>query len=224
MSVAVVAAVTADAVAVKLAVVDPAATVTVLGVVTDELLSEMVTTAPPAGADPVNATVHVVLPAPVIVPGEQLNDDSVTVPASAANVSAALAVLLPYVPVNATVVVVATADAVAVKLAVVDPAATVTIVGTVTDELPDDSVTAAPPAGAAPDNLTVQVALPAPVIVVGVQLNDDNVTLAVDPVRSSHHVLGSVTWYTSGADPSLRQFAPNQILDPARSNCAFGCS
>lgn len=90
--------------------------------------------------------------------------------------------------------VAATAAAAAVKLAVVDPAATVTIVGTVTDELPDDNVTVAPPAGAAPDNVTVQLALPSPVIDVGVQLTEFSVTLAVDPIRSSHHVLGSVTW------------------------------
>lgn len=95
MTVAVVAVVTAAAVAVKLAVVDPAATVTELGVVTDELLSDTVTAAPPAGAAPVSATVQAVLPAPVIELGEQLNEDNVTVPASATNVNAALAVLLP---------------------------------------------------------------------------------------------------------------------------------
>jgi hypothetical protein len=57
-----------------------------------------------------------------------------------------------------------TADTVAVKLAVVDPAATVTEAGTVTAELLLARLTANPPLGAAAFSVTVQLSVPAPVI------------------------------------------------------------
>ncbi len=170
--------------AVKLVVILPAATLTEVGVVTDELLSEMVIAAPPAGATPDSATVQVVFPAPVIDIGEQVKEDNVTVTAAGDKVRLAEAVLLLYVATSIAVVVVVTAAAVAVKLVVVLPAATVTDMGTVTDELPLEMVTVAPPVGAAPVNLTVQVDVPAPVIAVGEQLNEDSV-VAVVPAGDS---------------------------------------
>jgi hypothetical protein len=57
--VAVVMAVTADVVDVKLAVVLPAVTVTDAGVPTEELSSERLTTMPPVGAGAVKVTVPV---------------------------------------------------------------------------------------------------------------------------------------------------------------------
>jgi hypothetical protein len=57
---------------VKLAELDPAATVTLPGTVTFALLSESVTVNPPEGAAPVNVTVQDELPAPVTVAGEHV--------------------------------------------------------------------------------------------------------------------------------------------------------
>ncbi len=105
--------------------------------------------------------------------------------AAGLSVSAELALVLLYAAVSVTVVVDVTAAAVAVKLAAVLPAATVTELGVVTDELLSEIVTVAPPVGAAPDSVTVQVDVPAPVMAAGVQLNEDNVTVtaAGDKVR-----------------------------------------
>ncbi len=63
-----------------------------------------------------------------------------------------------------------TVPAVAVKVLVVDPAATVTEAGTVNSALLLDSVTDAPPAGAACDNVTVHVEVAALAKLVGLQL------------------------------------------------------
>jgi hypothetical protein len=60
---------------------------------------------------------------------------------------------------------------VAVKLAAVAPAATVTLAGTVTDVLLLARLTGNPPAGAAAFSVMVQVSVPAPVIDPFAQLN-----------------------------------------------------
>jgi len=59
---------------------------------------------------------------------------------------------------------VATVAAVAVKLAVVAPAVTITDAGTVSPALLEESPTEAPPVSAAEDNVTVQVVV-APVVI-----------------------------------------------------------
>ncbi len=74
------------------------------------------------------------------------------------------------------VLAVATAAAVAVKAAVELPAAMVTEAGVVTELLLSESVTRAPPAGAARLNVSVQVDVAAPVTVAGLQLNLDKAT------------------------------------------------
>jgi len=66
--------------------------------------------------------------------------------------------------VSVTVCAVLTAETVAVKLALVDPAPTVTEAGTVTAELLLAKLTAKPPVGAAVFSVTVQLSVPAPVI------------------------------------------------------------
>jgi hypothetical protein len=66
------------AVAVKEAVVAPAATVTEPGVVNAELLSEMVTTEPPLGAVEVRVTVQVLVAPEVRVVGLQTREERLT--------------------------------------------------------------------------------------------------------------------------------------------------
>ena len=74
-------AVTVPALAVKLAVVAPDATVTEGGTVSAVLLlSESVTVEPPGGAACDSVVVQVELPPELIVAGEHCNDVTVTVP------------------------------------------------------------------------------------------------------------------------------------------------
>ena len=79
-----------------------------------------------------------------------------------------------------------TDDTVAVKLAVVVPAATVTVAGTVTAELLLARFTAKPPLSAAALSVTVQLSVPAPVMEPLVQFNELNTAgLAATPVPLS---------------------------------------
>jgi hypothetical protein len=77
---------------------------------------------------------------------------------------------------------VVTAETVAVKLPVLDPAATVTDAGTVTAVLLLAKLTANPPLAAAALNVTVQLSVPAPVIDPLVQLSPFNTGTPV-PLR-----------------------------------------
>ena len=70
-------AIVAAAVALKVAVVAPAATVTEGGTASDELLLDSVTLEPPIGADCVRVTVHVLVAPPPNAIGEQVNGDRV---------------------------------------------------------------------------------------------------------------------------------------------------
>jgi hypothetical protein len=88
----------------------------------------------------------------------------------------------PDVAVTLAVSVDVTAVAVAVKNAVMAPAGTVTVAGTVKAVLLLDTVTASPPAGAAAVSVTVQASLPAPVIVPLWQNSALNVPAAASPV------------------------------------------
>ncbi len=75
-----------------------------------------------------------------------------------------------------------TAETVAVKPALVAPAATVTEDGTVTAALLLDRLTAWPPVPAAAVNVTVQASVPAPVID---EFVHDNALTVLDPVPAA---------------------------------------
>lgn len=164
--------VTEPATAAKLAVVEPAATVTEGGTVRAALLSETATEVlAEAAAD--NVTVHVEVPPDVTVDGEHCSRE--TVAAGGVMVSDAVA----ETPLNEAVIVtgwlLVTDPAVAVKLALVEPAATVTEAGTVRAALLSEIATAELTEAAA-DNVTVHVEFPPETTVAGEHCNDCRVT------------------------------------------------
>ena len=97
-------------------------------------------------------------------PNERLLALTVIDGTAAFNCSAKLAVALPALAVSVALCAVLTAVTVAENAALVAPAPTVTVAGTVTAELLEAKLTANPPLGAAPFRLTVQLSVPAPVI------------------------------------------------------------
>ena len=167
---------------VKLALVCPADTVTLDGTVaTDVLLLDRLTLAPPEGAAPVKVTVPVELFPPLTLFGFNVNDESVTLPLAGLMVSEACCELLPSVAVITAVVVELTDVVVTVKLALVDPLATVTLLGTLALELLLLRLTTVPPEGAAELRVTVPVELLPPVTLVGFKLTEERVGPELPP-------------------------------------------
>lgn len=163
-----VTAVTVDVVTVNVAVVAPAATVTEAGTVAATLLDASVTTMPPAGAADNKVTVPVLDVPPVTDVGFKATvlSTGAVIPRDADWLIA------PFVAVIVLAVFAATAVVVTVKVAVVEPAATVTLDGTVAVALLDASVTTKPPAGAAADSVTVPVLEAPPATDVGFNVTD----------------------------------------------------
>ena len=161
---------TALVVTVKLAVVAPAATVTLplLGMAaTAALLLDRYTTAPPAGAGPFRFTVPVEDVPPVTLVGLTATDET------RGGITVSEAVWDPmYDAVMMTGVAIATALVVTVNAAVVPPSGTVTIPGTEAAALLLLRDTAAPPAGAGPFRVTVPAEEVAPVTLVGLRSSD----------------------------------------------------
>jgi hypothetical protein len=135
----------------RVAEVAPAEMVTVAGTVALELLEVTLTCEPPGPAGPFKVTVAVDDPPPITVAGETVS------PLSAAGtiVSVAVCVMLPWEPVMGESVVDDTAVVETRNLAVVDPAETVTVAGTVALELPEVKLMDVPPVGALPFRVTV---------------------------------------------------------------------
>ena len=157
---------TVPAVAVKLAVVAAAATVTEAGTVSAALLLDNATEEPLVGAALDKVTVQVEEPPEATVFGEHA---SVVTVATGETVTEAVAELPSKEAVRVTAVDVVTVPAVAVRVAVVAAAATVTEAGTVRAALLLDNATEDPPVGAAWDKVTVQVDEPPEVTVFGEQ-------------------------------------------------------
>src|SRR2546427_513478 len=167
-------AVTELAVTVKLALLAPPGMVTLAATLaTDVLLLERVTSAPPAGAAAAKVTVPVEELPPTTLVGltvTALRTDA----AGEFTVIGAKRIVPPSVAVSWTVVG-ATLNVVTVKLALVAPAATVTLAGTLAE--PGrllDRVTTVPPVGAALASVTVPVAGLPPVTLLGLTLNEES--------------------------------------------------
>ena len=142
-------------VALNVAEVAAAAIVTEDGTLRVELLFDRVTLAPPVGAAFVRVTVQVLDPfAPRLV-GLHASDDMRTV---VTRLTLAFAEVPSYVAVMVALPALEIVVAVAWKVALVAPAATVTDAGTVKELLLSERATTAPPLGAASDSDTVQVA------------------------------------------------------------------
>ena len=165
VTIAEVELVTEPALAEKVALVEPAGTVTEAGTVRAALLLLNDTTCPPVGAALVWLTVQVLNAPEFTVEGKQASEDKT---AGATRVRLAVPDPPFRMAVSRAVASLETAATVAVKLALVAVAATVTDAGTATLELLLARAMAAPPEGAAADRETVHVADAAPVIVVGV--------------------------------------------------------
>src|ERR1035441_8170057 len=177
VSVAVWSEAIGPAVAVKVAVVDAAATATDPGTVSAAVLLDSVTVLPPVF---VSVTVQMLVPPVPSVAG--VHDNELTATAVARESAAAR--VLPYnVAVSVAVWSKAIGPAVAVKVAVVDAAATATDPGTVTAAVLLDSVTVPPPVFV---SVTVQMLVPPVPSVAGVHDTELTVTAvarAIDAVR-----------------------------------------
>ena len=151
--VAVTAVATEVVLIVKVALVAPAGTVTVAGVVALALLDDTLMTVPPVGAGPPSVTVPVADRLPTNVVGETVSP----VKPAELTVRVAVFVTVPSTPLMVAVVEFATADVVMVNVAEVAPAATVTLDGTTALELLEVKLTTSPPVGAGPLKVNVPV-------------------------------------------------------------------
>lgn len=118
------------------------------------MLLVRVTVAPPEGAAALRVTVPVELFLPLTLVGFRVREERVRLPAGVM-VREACAELDPSVAVITAVVVVVTDVVVTVNEALVFPAATVTLPGTLAEPLLLESETTEPPDGAALDSVTV---------------------------------------------------------------------
>lgn len=140
--------------AVNVALVAPAGTVTVPGTVTDAELELSATLAPPGPAAPLSVTVPVNGLPPTTVLGESVKAFT----AGASTVRLAVLLEPERVPVMVRLVFVFTATVVMANVALFEPAGTDTEAGTFALEELEDKVTLAPLGPAAPLNVTVPVA------------------------------------------------------------------
>src|SRR5947207_1072500 len=151
------------------------------------------------GADPVPPTATLI-PAGLEVTRSPLRPVAVTV-------SVAVFVAPPFTPVIVTGVDAPTAVVVTLNVALVAPAATATLAGTPAAVLPLDSVTTAPPAGAALVNVAVPCAAAPPTTLAGLR-----------PIADSAAAAGAAFgWKRRAADHAPA--VPAELMPRARHQC-----
>jgi hypothetical protein len=174
-------ALTTDVVVANVALVAPAATVTLPGTTAAPvLLLVSATTAPPEEAAVVSVTVPCAVVPPVTLDGVRFTACRPAAGGTGVTVSVVVLLAPLYEAISVTAVLPATAAVVAVNDALVAPAATVTLVGTVAAAvLLLVSATMAPPDGAAAETVTVPVDSDPPMTVDGLTVTADSVATAV---------------------------------------------
>jgi len=169
------------AVTMKAAVVAPARTVTLAGVVAAEVrLLARLTRNPPTGAMPFSWTVPVDWAPPWTLTGARASAETAT----RAMERTAVRVAPPRVAERVAEPLLVRGNVVTAKVAVVAPAATVTLAGTAAEALLLASVTTAPPAGAAADKVTVPVEPAPPTTEAGFTDTDASVATTGAPVSA----------------------------------------
>lgn len=151
---------TALVVTVAVPVVDPAAIVTVAGTVATDVVPEVrLTVTPPAGATPLSVTVAT----EVVPPGTLVGSTATLLRTGVSTLRLPVVDEPPSVAVIVEVTVDVTAVVVIVKTGLcVAPAATVTVAGTTTAELLEESEITLPPVGAAVAKVTRPLELAPP--------------------------------------------------------------
>ena len=186
--VAEVEAVTEVVVTVKLALLAPAGTVTLAGTVAAVELSESDTTAPPVGAALVRVNVPCDVAPPVTLVGFSASVLRLAGGGTGVTVSVAVRDTPPNEPVMIAEVEVITDVVVTVKVVLVAPAATVTLAGTVAVAALLESVTTAPPVGAAALKVAVPVEKLPPTTLVGFTDTADKLAAARAVCGVKRHV------------------------------------
>lgn len=173
--------------AVNVALVNPAGTVTLDGtLVAAVLLLVSATTAPPAGAGPLSVTVPAEELPPVVLDGFIASEVSTG--------GSTVIVAVCVTPLNAAemvaVVAALTAFVVAANVVLVVPSAIVTVAGTLTDRSLLESETTAPPVGAGPLIVTVPAEELPPVTSAALSVTEESPTLrlkkmSLDPCHTT---------------------------------------
>ncbi|MFP5236388.1 MAG: hypothetical protein ACLGSD_10840 [Acidobacteriota bacterium] len=182
--VAVPAAAVEATLAVKLALVAPAATTAQVGTVTPASELVIFTPDPPDGAGLLKLTVQVEAPGAVTEVGAHDKELKAADAAGAASICSAVDLVMPLkAAVRVAVPAAAVEPTLAVKLALVAPAATTTQVGTVTPASELVIFTPDPPDGAGPVKVTEQVEAPGAVTELGLQTIPDRLPEGGGPSR-----------------------------------------
>ena len=221
--VAVLVVATPLVVTVKLTVFAPASTTTDAGPLAKAESEPRVTVTPPVGATAFRVTVPVEDRLPRTVTGERPTETNV----GEATVSFAVLVMVPNFAEMVAMPVVATGWVVAVKVAVLDPAGTVTDTGTVANAESEVRFTTTPPVGAMPVRVTVPAELAPPTTEVGNTVTDERIGASmpsfadlVTPFRTAEMVAETFAFTAVVVTANVADDAPAGMVTEAGAPAA----